>query len=347
MSISPQRLGALESGDRLEGLAELEVSTTCLQPMPKCVGRTYHFSPEVRARIVLARSPRAIRGSGAVPVSGWRNLRCSQQLPNRNHHCVLVIPGATAAIREASRLPCAAGRCHLNLVVGANHPGAKGGHKLVIGVDGDRGISQNKGLLSAAVYRPGRTRAEAVTVGNRTPRVRRLAVGSRKSKGTKKRVIFSQRLNRLRSGERLVVDAKAIGSIKTLDFATLVQSQLILARYPGATTRDGKQKRIAAFKAQFGVANGFNCTKGRSAHSNPCTVRKVGVMRILRNARLRPKRDQGRYIPLYANLVVGARAVGARGHRRKGGDRMRIKRGYINVRRYRPASEPDPAEGSP
>jgi hypothetical protein len=72
-------------------------------------------------------------------------------------------------------------------------------------------------------------------------------------------------------------------------------------------------------------------------------------MRIIRDARATPLKDEGRRIPLCVNLVVGGRAVITFAHRHRGGDRMRTlrKAGFIRVRRYGPglsrsAPSPDP-----
>jgi hypothetical protein len=272
-----------------------------------------------------------------TPISRWRRTRCSQQQPQRNHHCVLTIR-SERQIPDASKLSCPSGRCHLNLVISAYHPTARSAHRVIIGTAGDRRISQNKGLLSAAVYRPRAARSVARTLTAKRPRIKALKLGGNRFGAQQKRVIYSRKLAALRKGERLVVEAKMRGGIKHLGYTLLLQSQLVLSNKPGSISRAGPQKRIGSFAGQFGVLNGFNCTQRPSAHSHPCEVRKHGVMRIIRDARATPLKDEGRRIPLYVHLVVGGRAVGAFAHRHRGGDRMRIlrKRGFIRVRRYGP-----------
>jgi plastocyanin len=344
MSLGPNQVGALRSGDRVQGMAELQVSTTCLEPMPKCVGRIYHFTPKIETRLVLAGGPNATSG---MPISGWQRTRCRQGLPNRNHHCVIVMNRAQS-ISNAKNLPCPGGRCHLNMVISAHHGSAKSGHKLVIGDDQNRRISQNRGQLSAAVYSPERARSGAKALKTTERRARRLKIEAREGSVTRRQVVYSLRLNDLRAGERLVVDARMLGKIKHLRYNALVQSQLILSRSPGSTSSAGPPKRIASFGARVGVLNGFNCTQGKSAHSDPCEVRKNGVVRILRDARARPWKDAGRRIPLYLNLVVGTKAVF--GGRHRSGDRMRIRRkgGYIKVQRFGPEYAPGaPPEDDP
>src|SRR5918995_1585168 len=103
-------------GSRLRGGRGL---VTCLERMPKCVGRIHRFSPKVRGRLVLAGAGGARSG---IPVSGWKQLRCSQRLPNRNHHCVLVVEGS----RELGAGECSQ-PCHLSLLLGAHHRRARRG----------------------------------------------------------------------------------------------------------------------------------------------------------------------------------------------------------------------------
>jgi hypothetical protein len=106
-------------------------------------------------------------------------------------------------------------------------------------------------------------------------------------------------------------------------------------QHPLAAKRAGPPKAVGSFQGRFGAQNGFNCTQRRSAHPDPCVIEKGGVMRIVRDARMRPRADWGRRIPLYVSLVVGTRAVGAHGNRRRKGDRMRITGdGFLRVHRY-------------
>jgi hypothetical protein len=62
MSIPPRKLKAMRSGDRVEGMAELEVSTNCTHRMARCVGPIYRYSPFVDIRMVLARGAKATKG---------------------------------------------------------------------------------------------------------------------------------------------------------------------------------------------------------------------------------------------------------------------------------------------
>ena len=45
MSLGPDRLQVIQAGDRLRASAEVQVSTTCLDPGPRCIGRNYDINP--------------------------------------------------------------------------------------------------------------------------------------------------------------------------------------------------------------------------------------------------------------------------------------------------------------
>jgi hypothetical protein len=346
-SLGPRKLRRLRSGDWVEGKAELQVSTTCVGPNSACVGRKYRFSPTVAARLVLARGPKAVRERNVVPVSDWERIRCSHS----NHHCVMALLEAEQEIADVSELPCDnPRRCHLNLVASAHHPNAERDQKLVVGTD--HRVRQNKGQLAVAVYRPPEVKQRGTQLVT-TKRLREsIPIGPNRRGEARRRVIYSQQVDRLRAGEQLVVDARAVGRIGHRRYNALVQSKLILSRHPLVAKRAGVPKAVGSFQGRFGAQNGFNCTQRRSAHPDPCVIRKGGVMRIIRDARVRPRADWGRRIPLYVSLVVGTRAVGAHGHRRRKGDRMRITDdGFLRVHRYgrwfNRSVSPDPSPTTP
>ena len=59
--------GGLRRGDILRATAELQLSTTCVLPEPRCIGSRYSYSPRMDAQVVLASSPNATGGSSADP----------------------------------------------------------------------------------------------------------------------------------------------------------------------------------------------------------------------------------------------------------------------------------------
>ena len=71
--------GGLRRGDILRATAELQLSTTCVLPEPRCIGSRYSYSPRMDAQVVLASSPTATGGSNADPISKVKTRRCNQQ----------------------------------------------------------------------------------------------------------------------------------------------------------------------------------------------------------------------------------------------------------------------------
>jgi hypothetical protein len=247
-SLGPRKLRRLRSGDRVEAKAELQVSTTCTGPNSACVGRKYRFSPTVAARLVLARGPKAVRERNVVPISGWERIRCSHS----NHHCVLGLLEVGQDISDVSELPCEnPRRCRLNLVVSAHHPSAKRDQKLVVGTD--HRARQNKGQLAVAVYRPPDVKQRGTQLVT-TKRLREsIPIGPNRRGEARRRVIYSQQVDRLRAGEQLVVDARAVGRIGHRRYNALVQSKLILSRHPLAAKRAGSGRRTASTAPSAGV----------------------------------------------------------------------------------------------
>lgn len=332
MSLPPEKVGPVTPNDSVYANAEVEVSVTCLEPMPKCVGKIYHYSPYYRAQLVLAPSPNAASPGNTTPISSWKRARCSQELPHRNHHCVLALDG-TRSIGDAENLSCT--RCHVNLVVEAYHKKAKRGNVLVVGSDGDDGIEQDKGMINSAVWDPG-PKPGIDPVVTRHPSTRKIPVATQSGAGKVGKVVMSRRLNELQAGEQLLVDARIKVKTDHLPYGTLLQSQLVLSEKPGSTKRSGNPGKIASSKGVITAQNGFNCTRGRSGHTSPCTVRKVGVIKIFKDSRTKPELGEGPFVPLYVNLVMQSKAEYG-GERHRSGDVAKVARvGSLAITRFGP-----------
>ena len=327
MSLQPGNLGDLRDGDRIDATAEVEVSV-CLKPNPRhgsnrpCIGRTYGYNPRVRAELVLGAGDDASGGASTIPL-GSDQLSCSQRQPNRNHHCVLVIDDGGATIDDASALPCNAETCHVNLVLSAWDRKARRGHKLVVGADsGGRSVNGDKGRVNVARYRPGSQRRVEPIVTDARVRPRLAIAGENGS--PKSKALYSVELRDLRAGEQLVIDGKLVAKIGQHPYSVFQTTSLVLSERRDSASREGWPERVGDLNGQIAEANGFNCTQGRSAHSNPCVARKVGVLEITRDS---PK-------SLYVNLAAGMKAQ-LFGDRHRGGDKAKIaKRGYLRVYRY-------------
>lgn len=326
-SLPPEQVGDVQPGGTVEGFAEIEVSVTCLEPSPQCIGKIYAFSPDVRAQLVLAKSAKDRSG---LEIGKPVKIECSQDLPDRNHHCRLVI-SRSQAIGQGEKLPCNA--CHLNVVMTAWHKKAKKGNVLVIGSDSDHGVEQGKAVLSSANFSapPAQFEASRVGPGNR---VRSKVPVVDRSSSSKEVVIYSLPLQELKQDEQLVVDARAVLSIKGLPYNVLIQPELIVAEGPKETEFKGLPVQVVTNNGKISNENGANCTRGKSYFTDPCHVRKVAAARIIRNARAKPRNDKGPWKTLYLNLVVGASQEFGGNHHSS--DAAKVLSGSIKVRRYGP-----------
>jgi hypothetical protein len=330
VSLGPAQVGTLDNGELVRGFGELQVSVTCTEQMPQCIGQLYRFSPHVSARLYLAKQRNSKSG---FPIGKAKRLTCAQDLPNRNHHCVLALNDKRAVVSDTAKLPCDPRHCHLNLVVSAYHSGARSGNVLAIGTDENKGISQGKASLSVAIHRPPRLSAFTAEKTRRSkhPRVRHIPLGKH-ADARDERVIYSVRLADLRAGEQLIATARAHIGIASLPYNTLVQTRLILAESPSAIKSSGVPFGATSGHASFDAANGFNCTQGKSAFSDPCPVQKAGVVRMVYDSVTQPNRGRGARVPLYVNLVAGmSQEFGGHWHH---GDRARVLRGSLRVERY-------------
>lgn len=330
MSLQPGNLGDLRDGDVLAATAEVEVSV-CLKPNElhgsdrPCIGRTYGYDPGVDAELVLADGS----STHGLPL-GSDKLTCSQTQPNRNHHCVLVVDDGGVAIDDASRLPCNAETCHINLVVSAHDRGAKNNDKLVIGADSEgKSVNGDKGRINFTRYRPGnQDRVEPIVTRARVRK--RLSIAGEHGEPREK-AIYSVGLSNLKLGEQLVIDGRMVADIGRFKYQAFQTTSLVLSERRDSASREGWPEHVGDLNGQIAEANGFNCTQGDSAHETPCVARKVGVLEITQDS---PKR-------LFVNLTAGMAAQGDFDHRHRDSDAAQIlKKGFLRVYRY-PADRND------
>jgi hypothetical protein len=326
MSLGPGALPTWHRHDIIRTSAEVQVTTTCIEfGTPRCIGRHYGFSPREDARIVLANRREETGGKDAKVIAETHSLRCHQQRPHRNHHCVLVFPPEPTEIRYPHRLPCRPSTCHLNLVLEADHPHARDGQLVLVGADRPNGtVRQDKGRLNA------------VALHKRVPPAKRLKTGKRRSRSlpiapsgkSGRRVIYSQRINNLKKGDVLEASARDLVTISSLPYPSFVGTDLILTHGPHAVSPTGIARGAVSGHGHLTEANGFNCTHGPSAYRSPCRTTKAGAARIRHTIARR-----GHSIPLYLNVVCAGKAKRAVP---SPSDRMRVlSRGSLVVRRYR------------
>jgi hypothetical protein len=321
-----RRMPTLREGDLLKGLGEVQVTTTCVEPSQRCIGRRYSFSPHVKAWLVLARSRGATGGPAATTVSERDRVECGQRRPNRNHHCVLVMPQAEMTVPSEERLPCPPDACFLNLVVAAHHPGAEDGNRLVIGADRpDGSVEQGKGRVSALLIRAG---VRPHTQSRESVRRIHRSVPMSPNRGGGWVSVYSVKLRKLRVGDVITARARQVFDIGGLGNAVFDSNQIVLTQ----GRRKAQAGRIARRSASPGPAldeaNGFNCTQGPSAYRTPCVSRKVGQITIER----RPVDRRGHPVPLYVNLICRGLIKEAQPKRAQS---AQIRRGgYLRVKRY-------------
>lgn len=319
LSLPLPRIGA---GDRLAFNAEVTVTTTCVEELPRCIGRRYAFDPHIGARIFLA-SRQGARSGPATPVSRRVELTCEQTRPNRNHHCPLILD-EEIAVGALSELPCQPRRCRLNLLVDAHHRKREGGEVVLMGADQPDGdVEPGKARLSAVVTKAGAKVNE-----------RRLASGRRRTRALRAfgrgRVVLSQRLGRLEAGDLLLVQAAQRVRVRELPY--FVGAKAIVASEPDSIKPGPLARRIVSRKGTATETNGFNCTIGPSAFRSPCRTRKVGLAALERT----PKRD-GERVPLYVNLVLRSFPKVAQQRGRSYPPARVLRGGELKVKRLRTA----------
>ncbi len=319
MSMGPHRLPSLLSGDRLRVTAELQVTGNCRSRGPRCVGRPYHYAPDVRAQLVIARHANTTGGPGALAISARRHEACSQQRPDYEHHCVLVFTRGGVTINPA-RLPCPLDRCYVNLVADAHHARAEHGDLLMVGgLKPNGSIPQDRGRINVVRYRHAGS-GDATKTSTEHRRKRRLRPDFRR------RVVLSKELGGLEAGEQLAVSAAMATDVSHLRYAVRTSARLILTDSPSATRQSEFAKRLAIGRGEISENNGSNCTQAEGR----CVYRKVGVAEMRRDALT----GRGERVPLYVNLVT---VVGPKVRRAHARDRVIVRRGEIDILRFPPA----------
>jgi hypothetical protein len=304
LSLSPAKVGTLQSGDRLEASAEQEVSV-CLHHNSNdpgsgypCVGKDYAYSPKVEGQIVVGPNDDTTGPANAVAIGKPHTWKCSQQQPNRNHHCVLVIPKESLEIPNVNPLPCGPSACHVNLVLNAWNRNAKKGQQLVIGAnDGTSksSVNGNRGKVSIMRFRPGTFERPQPRVF--TDRAVRSIPIVRDGGDTDDKVIYSIPMHNLHAGDQFIVDAKAKVKIGGVPYNVFLRNEAFLATGPNETHAGGTGNYTGK-ASEISPGNGFNCTQGKSDWSNPCPVRKPGVLHITKD----PTQT------FYINVLSGAEA---------------------------------------
>jgi hypothetical protein len=301
MQLAPDALQTIEAGDTLRASGEVQISTTCVDPGARCIGRNYSINPTITARIVLSPSPEAAGGS--LPLSPVRSALCKQQRPNRNHHCTLAIPNIDTTISDLSALPCPPDACYVNMILGAVNKKAKKGDVVVLGADRPDGTTvQDKGRLNLV---QARATVPAPTVSS-SDVLTNTELPLTDSGHERRRTVYSVAIPAPRKGEVLSFDSSYVNDISSLRFNTFISSRVITAESPTATDSTGIAKNAIPLRGQATESNGFNCTLGRSGFTNACTTVKAGAVRITRDV-VDP--TTGLPATIYLNVLASAKPL--------------------------------------
>jgi hypothetical protein len=296
MSLTPQKLPSLETGDQLEINAEVEVTTDCRHQSSECVLEPYEFNPKVGAKIVVADRPDAGSGFELAPRT---EIVCRQKIPDRQHHCMIVLAPPPLQV-DLAALPCNPADCHVNLVLDSYHRrGSVKRNVLLVGANNRNGrIVQDKGRLNVIRTTPGNP-----PVVPPPPPVGTAELGNAERQTTGltidppgEAVIYSQQLDGLRDGDQLAVQAGVTTDVTFLAHNVNVSSKVVLADDPFSTAPGVVGSQVARLDGEITENNGFNCTH----KTTPCATLKRGVAEIRRNAE----------IPLYVNVVLNIGRIG-------------------------------------
>ena len=218
-------------------------------------------------------------------------------------------------------LPCGPSTCHVNFVVDAHNSRARHGDKLIIGANKPDGfILQDKGRINAIRLRPGSQRRppKLETTERRHTRIPLDQTPT---------VVLSRRLNGLKRDTQLAVLARMRTDVSKLPYSARVTTHLILGRTRHSTETSRWVAHLASPHGEIAEANGSNCTRAQT----PCPYTKVGVLRMLRDARNRA----GHPIPLFVNLYVVSNPKRVT---RRPGDRLKVlPHARMKVARYKPS----------
>jgi hypothetical protein len=322
-TIGPHKLPDPVDGGLIEANGEVTLTTTCVDSSERCIGRPYGYSPEVGVQLILTGKQNATGGRRSVAISRRVSRTCSQDRPDRNHHCPLVIETSKLRTKHVDRLPCKPERCRINLVVDASDRKARNGNVVVVGADRPGGeIDQSKGRLNAVVFGRGADLGERRRSGD--PVNGRIPMGAEGSGG--ERVIFSVKVKHLDRGDVLLTRARQLTDIGHLPYSAFVASRIIVTNSRKAAVARGRARKGISFRGTATAVNGFNCTQGHSDWQTPCLTRKAGLARVQRDIETKGGRDR----PLFVNLVSRSfpklASAGA-------GDSAIVRGGFVEVRR--------------
>jgi hypothetical protein len=314
ISLPPNKAGAFEAGDLVVAQGEYE-ATICLkagrtQPQQPCVGKVYGYSPKLTGQVFVSPSKRA-RDRRAVAVSARHTFECSQQIPNRNRHCLIQVPPS----KKRLEAPCSP--CYVHLIVSASHSRAKDGHKVVMGSHDDNlSIFQNRAGLSML-----RLRRTQMPEPESTHQVLSTIDVKPESREGPRKSVYSLPIRNPRAGDTYWVESQVVVKVGHLSHNVAMRNEVLLGEKASSNEPTGVYNAV-----EYPVVsprNGWSCTRGPSAHESPCVVEKGGVIRF----------DRDREETYHLNVTLGASAVLLDGQRYRGGN-VRLGKGFLRIYKF-------------
>ena len=268
--------GGLRRGDILRATAELQLSTTCVLPEPRCIGSRYSYSPRMDAQVVLASSPTATGGSNADPISNGQDEALQPAAAEPQPPLRLRLLRRGPRVRNAGNLPCPPDACFLNVIASADHHNAGAGDLVIVGadrpdgsVDGDK--ARIDGLLERGDVPPPQTRAGGQKMRDTVP------ITPSGDGPSGQRVVRSLRLDGLRKGDVIRISAEQRIGISSVPYNVFIGTRMIVATSPTETRTNGFVANVISSGGEVTEQNGFNCTQGGSAHQDPCNAPKAAT----------------------------------------------------------------------
>jgi hypothetical protein len=314
VSLPPQRVGAFEAGDLVMAQGEYE-ATICLKagqshPQSPCVGKVYGYDPKLTAQVFISPSERP-KDARATPISGREAFSCSQQIPNRNRHCLMTVAPAKERLEEG----CSP--CYVHMIVSASHRRAKDGHKVTMGsFDDNLRIYQNRAGLSML-----RLRGVPLPEPRSTGRVLSSVDVKPESREGPRKTVYSLPIRNPRAGDTYWVESRLTVKIGHLSHNVAMRNEILLGEKAGSNEPTGVYNAVE--HPVVSPRNGWSCTRGPSAHESPCVVEKGGVIRF----------DRDRDETYHLNLTLGASALLLEGQRYRGGN-VRFGSGFLRIYKF-------------
>ena len=273
-------LPEIAEGDRLEVLAELELTTDAPEPNhPGLIGNAYPYAPKVEATLLLAADATVTEaGPKAIALAKpWR-----QAISHERHHGVVTFGNGAVEV-PAGGLPWGAG-ARINLVVTASHPEARAGDVLLVGQNEKTPVVvQDMAGIRAVRFRP-KNAAKPAPQRQTSPLCSGIPVSKTRT------VVLSQELTGLMEGERLLFKARLVTDASGFAKPARISTRLFIGDSPSQDEPGGAAAGAMSWKGNLSKYTGFNCLPAEG----PVASEKFGVAKV-------KSAPSG---PLYVNLVA-------------------------------------------